>query len=464
MPGRSSKRKAKKAAAEGPRRGGSVPFPFAPPGFAHPGFAHPGFGSRYSSDEDDYYEDDDDDDDDGFGFHDFLHHMMHHTGGFHGRGGDFDDEDSFESDDDDFRPQFCHRCGEDFASERDVEVHQKKAQHFYCSMCCIRFDSEKELDDHDERHGRDAVEDMVTDFYMEAEDALEDMVEEVAPISGHHTAVPFAAIAYWNYGIKAWKNEAVVSLFKRMIEQVEINLGHLKDQFDEIIEPSKQIDFIDILLNPKNPAKLCELYDKFHSECKKASLQMALQYQQSGSTTAPAAFMYANYTKKSMQFIKSGGSINDVLQKVDLGELRPWPAREYTDRFTKGRAEKPPRRVEEVPEKKKKKKKKNRNKKKKVAADQPGQQPTVPTQPTSQTTDGPSQPDLQQPQPTQPKQPTQAKQSEKPKKTSKCLCCGKPTNHRCDGCQKVFYCSMDCQKKNWGSHKKNCVKAPRKAT
>lgn len=37
-----------------------------------------------------------------------------------------------------------------------------------------------------------------------------------------------------------------------------------------------------------------------------------------------------------------------------------------------------------------------------------------------------------------------------------CASCGKPAKQFCSSCKSVFYCSKDCQKKGWKSHKPNC--------
>ncbi|KAG2393367.1 hypothetical protein C9374_006898 [Naegleria lovaniensis] len=39
-----------------------------------------------------------------------------------------------------------------------------------------------------------------------------------------------------------------------------------------------------------------------------------------------------------------------------------------------------------------------------------------------------------------------------------CNTCGKPATSKCSQCKSVFYCSVECQKKNWPEHKKTCVK------
>lgn len=40
----------------------------------------------------------------------------------------------------------------------------------------------------------------------------------------------------------------------------------------------------------------------------------------------------------------------------------------------------------------------------------------------------------------------------------KCVKCGQNATQRCSGCKKVYYCSTDCQKADWSTHKSNCNK------
>lgn len=41
--------------------------------------------------------------------------------------------------------------------------------------------------------------------------------------------------------------------------------------------------------------------------------------------------------------------------------------------------------------------------------------------------------------------------------TNTCASCGKPASLRCARCKKVHYCSKECQKADWPSHKRVCV-------
>ena len=40
----------------------------------------------------------------------------------------------------------------------------------------------------------------------------------------------------------------------------------------------------------------------------------------------------------------------------------------------------------------------------------------------------------------------------------KCNCCSKETTKACGKCRKVFYCSKECQNKEWKFHKDICCK------
>mmetsp|Transcript_19204 Transcript_19204/g.41729 ORF Transcript_19204/g.41729 Transcript_19204/m.41729 type:complete len:362 (+) Transcript_19204:52-1137(+) len=42
-------------------------------------------------------------------------------------------------------------------------------------------------------------------------------------------------------------------------------------------------------------------------------------------------------------------------------------------------------------------------------------------------------------------------------KDQRCLVCGKETASYCSRCKNVYFCSRDCQKKGWKSHKSECV-------
>lgn len=41
---------------------------------------------------------------------------------------------------------------------------------------------------------------------------------------------------------------------------------------------------------------------------------------------------------------------------------------------------------------------------------------------------------------------------------SKCSVCGKPSSSKCSICKAVKYCSVDCQRKDWPTHKIHCQK------
>lgn len=49
--------------------------------------------------------------------------------------------------------------------------------------------------------------------------------------------------------------------------------------------------------------------------------------------------------------------------------------------------------------------------------------------------------------------------SKKQISTSDCAYCGKPSIGHCVGCERVYYCSVDCQKAHWPVHKKRCKAA-----
>ena len=38
----------------------------------------------------------------------------------------------------------------------------------------------------------------------------------------------------------------------------------------------------------------------------------------------------------------------------------------------------------------------------------------------------------------------------------KCGCCGEPATQRCSKCKSVWYCSRECQLKDWKAHKEMC--------
>lgn len=42
-----------------------------------------------------------------------------------------------------------------------------------------------------------------------------------------------------------------------------------------------------------------------------------------------------------------------------------------------------------------------------------------------------------------------------------CARCGKPADLRCARCKKTYYCSKECQKADWPSHKRSCVAPPK---
>jgi len=42
--------------------------------------------------------------------------------------------------------------------------------------------------------------------------------------------------------------------------------------------------------------------------------------------------------------------------------------------------------------------------------------------------------------------------------TMHCSSCDKPATHRCGGCISYYYCSTDCQKSDWPTHKSICKK------
>ena len=44
------------------------------------------------------------------------------------------------------------------------------------------------------------------------------------------------------------------------------------------------------------------------------------------------------------------------------------------------------------------------------------------------------------------------------RKTTNCLVCNKPSTKRCSRCKSAFYCSQECQKKDWIGHKLLCKK------
>ena len=40
---------------------------------------------------------------------------------------------------------------------------------------------------------------------------------------------------------------------------------------------------------------------------------------------------------------------------------------------------------------------------------------------------------------------------------TKCVICSVATSLGCSNCEKVFYCSAECQTKHWGKHKAVCT-------
>lgn len=44
-------------------------------------------------------------------------------------------------------------------------------------------------------------------------------------------------------------------------------------------------------------------------------------------------------------------------------------------------------------------------------------------------------------------------------KENSCAHCSRPSDKRCGRCNKVHYCSVECQKHNWKAHKPNCTAA-----
>ena len=47
-------------------------------------------------------------------------------------------------------------------------------------------------------------------------------------------------------------------------------------------------------------------------------------------------------------------------------------------------------------------------------------------------------------------------------RTDVCAVCGIPTQSKCAGCEKVYYCGRKCQAKGWESHKKVCKRVDRR--
>eukprot|EP01084_Bolivina_argentea_P157434 274357_1 len=45
-----------------------------------------------------------------------------------------------------------------------------------------------------------------------------------------------------------------------------------------------------------------------------------------------------------------------------------------------------------------------------------------------------------------------------------CATCQKPASSLCSGCKKVYYCNQQCQRKDWGHHKKICKTLNNKST
>ena len=44
------------------------------------------------------------------------------------------------------------------------------------------------------------------------------------------------------------------------------------------------------------------------------------------------------------------------------------------------------------------------------------------------------------------------------RKVGKCAQCNRPGDQRCGKCKKVHYCSKECQKAHWATHKQTCTR------
>jgi len=53
------------------------------------------------------------------------------------------------------------------------------------------------------------------------------------------------------------------------------------------------------------------------------------------------------------------------------------------------------------------------------------------------------------------------KKLENLEKKSKCTGCNKVGLKKCKSCKAVYYCSIECQKKDWKNHKVNCKATPK---
>jgi len=57
-----------------------------------------------------------------------------------------------------------------------------------------------------------------------------------------------------------------------------------------------------------------------------------------------------------------------------------------------------------------------------------------------------------------PKQEDTSKPKEEKVGEKKCWVCGKPNSMKCSKCKAAAYCSVECQRTDWPSHKTKCIK------